>query len=570
MIILGIGNLHHDPAACLLVDGKLIAAAEEERFSRNKHAFGEYPLNAIRFCLDQAGLKISDVQAVAHPSSADAYERHKWNYFFRSILSRPSQALKAVLKSDSRKKNFLETPRKVLAAAGADPSVPLHSIEHHIAHAASAFYFSGFPDSAFITMDGSGEFTATMLGYFDRQGKIHVLKEFIVPDSLGFFYATMTDYLGFEHDDGEYKVMGMAPYGDPSKFSVDELIRYENKKYRVNDDYIYAVRRNRYQPDKWFSKAMVDRFGPPREGDALSEPYIHIAAATQKKLEDITLKLVDDYLKDALAACGGRLSFAGGCALNVKLNQRLIAHPGVSELWVQPASSDAGLPLGAAALVAREAGDTIQPMRHAYYGPEYSAAEIEAALKKTPYSFRREASITDAASTLLDKGNIVAWFQGRMEWGPRALGNRSILGNPTVKGTADRINEIIKFRENWRPFCPSVLEEHGLKVLDTKHDSPFMTFCFNVRDEWKSRVPEIVHVDGTARPQYVSREHNPRFHELISKFHAKTGVPLLINTSLNRRGEPMICSPEDALKMFEGSGLQYLAIGDFLVSKQAI
>ncbi|MBU3758826.1 MAG: carbamoyltransferase [Candidatus Omnitrophica bacterium] len=570
MIILGIGNLHHDPAACLLVDGKLVAASEEERFSRNKHAFGEYPLNAIRFCLEKAGLKPEDVQAAAHPSSPEAYDRHKWNYLRRSLFSRPSQALKAVIKADSRKKNFLETPRKVLKAAGFREDLPLHAIEHHAAHAASAFYFSGFPDAAFLTMDGSGEFTATMLGAFDRQGKMRMIREFIVPDSLGFFYATMTDYLGFEHDDGEYKVMGMAPYGDPSRFSVDDFIRYENKKYRVNDRYIYAVRRQRYQQDKWFSKAMVDRYGKPREGDALSEPYIHIAAATQKKLEDITLQLIDDYLGEALEASGGRLCFAGGCALNVKLNQRLIAHPAVKELWVQPASSDAGLPLGAAAMIAHGAGDKIEPMRHAYYGPEYSDAEIEAVLKKTSYPFRRETSITETASKLLHEGHIVGWFQGRMEWGPRALGNRSILGNPTVKGTADRINEIIKFRENWRPFCPSVLEECGREVLETEHDSPFMTFCFNVRENWKARVPEIVHVDGTARPQYVSREHNARFHELITRFREKSGVPLVINTSLNRRGEPMICSPEDALKMFEGSGLPYMAIGNFLVSKQAI
>ena len=570
MNVLGIGNLHHDPAACILVDGKLIAAAEEERFSRNKHATGEYPVNAIHFCLKQAGLQLSDIHTVAHPSSPAAYDRHKWGYFLRSFQSRPAQALKALVKSKSRNENFREVPRRVLRSAGIDPDkVQIHDVEHHVAHAASAFYFSGFPESAFITMDGSGEFTATMLGYFDKHGKIHVLKEFCVPDSLGFFYATMTDYLGFEHDDGEYKVMGIAPYGDPSKFNLDDLVSYKNKRYRVNDDYIYAIRRNRYQPEKWFSKAMVERFGPPREGDELNEPYIHIAAATQKKFEDITLRLIDDYLTEALEAAGGRLCFAGGCALNVKLNQRIIAHPLVSELWVQPASSDAGLPVGAAALVAHQAGDKIQPMEHAYYGPSYSAGEIEAVFSKSGHTFTREASITETASRLLDKGEIVAWFQGAMEWGPRALGNRSILGNPTVKGTADRINEIIKFRENWRPFCPSVLEEHADKILDSKHGSPFMTFCFNVREEWKAKVPEIVHVDGTARPQYVSRAHNPRFHELISKFYQHSGVPLVINTSLNRRGEPMVCSPADALRMLEGSGLKYLAIGDYLVTKKA-
>ncbi len=568
MIVLGIGNLHHDPAACILVDGKVVAAAEEERFNRRKHSTGEDPVQAVHFCLKQAGLKPSDIQAVAHPSSPAAYDRHKWEYFFRSFRKRPAQAFKAIVKCRPRMRNFTEIPRRTLSAAGIDPSsCPIHYIEHHVAHAASSFFFSGFPDAAFITMDGSGEFTATMLGYYGPDGRIHVLKEICVPDSMGFFYATMTDYLGFEHDDGEYKVMGMAPYGDPSRFNLDDIVSYRNRSHWVNDDYIYAVRRKRYDPTKWFSRKMVERFGPPREGDDLNEPYIHIAAATQKKLEDITVRLMEDYLTEPLQRFGGRLCFSGGCALNVKLNQALIRHPLVSRLWVQPASSDAGIPLGAAAMVAHAAGDRIEPMRHAYYGPDYTDEEIERVFRRSAYRISREKSITDAASRLLHKGQIVAWFQGRMEWGPRALGNRSILGNPTVRGTADRINEIIKFRENWRPFCPSILKEYGSEILDTTHDSPFMTFCFNVRDSWRSRIPEIVHVDGTARPQFVSKEQNPLYYELIQKFHALTGVPLVINTSLNRRGEPMVCSPEDALRMFDGSGLRYLAIGNYLISK---
>ncbi len=568
MIILGIGNTHHDPAACILVNGKLVAAAEEERFSRRKHASGEYPLNAIAFCLKEAGLQPSDIQAVAHPASPEAYDRHKWPYFFRSIFTRTGHAFKAVAKAKSRNQHFLEKPRDVLRKAGIDPEkVAIHNIEHHVAHAASAYYFSGYKGAAFMTMDGSGEFTATMLGFFDEQGKMHVLKEFIVPDSLGFFYATMTDYLGFEHDDGEYKVMGMAPYGDPSKYNLDELVSYSGKKYHVNDDYIYAVRRNRFHPDKWFSRKMVEKFGPSREGDALSEPYIHIAAATQKKFEEVSLKLVEDYLSEPLKQFGGRLVFSGGCALNVKLNQKLIEHPMVKELWVQPASNDGGLPIGAAAMVAHAAGDKIEPMEHAYYGPHYSNTDIERVFRATPYKVSLESNITETVSKLLHEGKIVGWFQGKMEWGPRALGNRSILGNPTVKGTADKINEIIKFRENWRPFCPSMLAEWGNKILETDHDSPFMTFCFTVRPEWRERVPEIVHVDHTARPQFVKKEHNPRYYDLIEKFYKLSGVPLLINTSLNRRGEPMICAPADALVMFAGSGLQYLAIGDYLISK---
>lgn len=569
MIVLGIGNTHHDPGACILADGKLIAAAEEERFSRHKHAPGEYPLQSIEFCLRESGLSPSDIQMVAHPASTEAYRRHQWPYFFRALRTRPAQALKAVTKSASRCRHFMEKPLEILQKAGFDPSaVPVRGIEHHVAHAASAFYYSGFKGAAFITMDGSGEFTATMLGYFDEEGKIQVIKEFIVPDSLGFFYATMTDFLGFEHDDGEYKVMGMAPYGDAAKVNLDALVSYQNKSYRVNDDYIYAVRRRRVHPDKWFSRKMVETFGPPREGDGLSEPYIHIAAATQKKFEDVALRLIEDYLAEPLKRFGGRLCFSGGCALNVKLNQRLIEHPMISELWVQPASNDGGLPIGAAALVAHQAGDKIQPMEHAYYGPYYSNAEIEKVFKPTGHRLSLESSITETASRLLHRGEIVAWFQGRMEWGPRALGNRSILGNPTIKGTADRINEIIKFRENWRPFCPSILEEWGRRVLDTVHDSPFMTFCFRVHSEWRSKVPEIVHVDQTARPQFVKKQHNPRYYDLIEKFHKLSGVPLVINTSLNRRGEPMVCSPADALVMFEGSGLKYLAIGDYLIEKR--
>ncbi|MBP9865411.1 MAG: carbamoyltransferase [Candidatus Omnitrophica bacterium] len=568
MNILGISNPHHDSSACLLVDGRLVAAAEEERFSRKKHASGAYPLQAIQYCLEEAGLKPSDIQVVAHGTSAEAYDRHKWAYFFRSLKSRPSYALKAIFKAGVRKKNWSKRLPDILSQAGIDSSkVQMYFVEHHVAHAASAFYFSGFSDAAFLTMDGSGEFTATMLGEFDIAGKVNIIKEFIVPDSLGFFYATMTDFLGFEHDDGEYKVMGMAPFGDPSRYNLDDLVSYKNRKYRVNDDYIYAVRRNRWHPDKWFSRKMVERFGPPRTNDDLLEPYIHIAAAVQKKFEDVSLALVDDYLSEALKKSGGRLCFSGGCALNVKLNQKLIDHPLVKELWVQPASSDAGLSLGAAAMAAHAAGERIEPMKHSYWGPQFSDREIERVFANSGHTFTREKSITDTVSQLLHKGEVVSWFQGRMEWGPRALGNRSILGNPVFKGTADRINEVIKFREQWRPFCPSILAEHGPAILETSHDSPFMTFCFTVKPEWRERIPEVVHVDKTARPQFVTREANPRYYELIEKFSKLSGVPVLINTSLNRRGEPMICSPEDALQMLRGSGLKYLAIGDYLVTK---
>lgn len=570
MIVLGVGTIFHDPAACILIDGKLIAAVEEERLIREKHAQGKHPVNAIHFCLKEAGLKPSDVDVVAYPWDPEVYDRYKWAYVRRTWRTRPTQAYKAIVKNAQRKRSDSVTPRDVLRGAGIDPDkVKVHYIEHHIAHAASAFYYSGFPEAAVLSIDGAGEFPATMLGDTEN-GNIRILKEICFPDSLGFFYSTLTDYLGFRRMDGEYKLMGMAPYGDPARFNFDDIIWYEDKKktYRVNDDYVWAVRANRYERNSWYSKQMVRRFGPPRTGDGLSEPYIHIAAVTQKKLEDISLRLMEDHLSDALKRSGGRLCFSGGCALNVKLNQKLIEHPLVKELWVQPASSDAGGALGAAAVVAHEAGDRIAPMKHVYYGPEYSESEILSVFQFASHHLAKERSITDCVSDLIAKGEIVAWFQGRMEWGPRALGNRSILSHPAVKGTADKINEIIKFRERWRPFCPSILYEHASKVLDTTHDSPFMTFSFRVREEWRDRIPEVVHVDDSVRPQFVRREQNAIYYELIGKFHKKTGIPILMNTSLNRRGEPMVCSPADALKMFEGSALKYLAIGDYLVTKR--
>lgn len=567
MKILGIGTIYHDPAACILIDGKVVAAAEEERFSRNKHAQGEYPVQAIAYCLREAGLQPGDIDRVAHPCSPDSYDRNKWKFLRRSLWARPAQALKAITKARAHRRSFLETPREAMRRAGLDPErVPIHYVDHHLAHAASAYYFSGFDRAAYMTVDGAGELTATTLGYAEA-GRLEMTREILFPDSLGFFYSTVTDFLGFEHMDGEYKLMGMAPFGDASRIDLSALIQYRKGSYRVNDDYCYAVRRKRYEKDKWYSKKFVERFGQPRTGDELSEPYIHIAAAAQAKLEEITLRLVEDHLAEALKRSGGRLCFSGGCALNVKLNQKLIEHPLVSELWVQPASSDAGIPLGAAALVATENGDSVEPMTHAYYGPSFDEAECLAAFRGTQHRVQKVNSITSEVSRLLAEGRVVAWFQGRMEWGPRALGNRSILGNPTVRGTADRINEIIKFRETWRPFCPSILEERAFEVLDTEHGSPFMTFSFPVRETWKHRIPEVVHVDGTARPQFVSRKENPRFHELLRAFEKRTGVPLLINTSLNRRGEPLVCSPQDALRMFEGSGLEYLAIGDTLITK---
>ncbi|OIO35440.1 MAG: hypothetical protein AUJ74_06165 [Candidatus Omnitrophica bacterium CG1_02_44_16] len=505
MKILGLAApFGNNASAALLIDGKIVTAAEEDRFTREKHAPGQCPANAVRFCLETAGIKPSEVDIVA-------------------CLS---QGQKTLVNNTLSECNFSIEKTKI------------ERVEHPIAHIASSFYFSGFKEAAILLLDGCEENISIFLG--SARGKeINRIKKITAPDSLGDFYAAATGYLGFKREDGGYEAMGMAPYGDPKKINFDHTDSYEK---------------------------LLAKFGPKRTGDKLSEPYIHIAAAAQAKLEEITLRLIDSCLLDELKR-HGTLCFAGSYALNISLNRKLLEHPYIKNIWVQPAANDAGASLGAAAYAAAKFNENIEPMEHVYLGPGFSDKEIEKAIKVSGFTFEKPPDICQRAAELLAQGKIVGWFQGRMEWGPRALGNRSILGNPSVKGTNDKINAIIKFREKWRPFCPSILEEYAQDILGSKHPSPFMTLSFNVTPQWKNRIPEAVHVDGTARPQVVSKNINPKFYSLIKDFHKKTGIPVVINTSLNRRGEPMVCAPKDALTLFKETGLENLAIGDFLVTK---
>jgi carbamoyltransferase len=466
-----------------------------------------------------------------------------------------------------RERRRLLKLRETLRALSIDPErVEVDYVEHHLAHAASAYHFSGFDESAIVTFDGMGEVTSSMfaLGSGSRIDKIYEIQK---PDSLGLFYSSMTDYLGFEVADGEYKLMGMAPYGDPSGVDLSGIVEVRDGDMRLDLDYVWSDRTKRW-PGRKFGRKLVERLGPPREGDSADEPYIHVAAATQRMFEDTALALIDHHLGAHLERVRS-LCFAGGCALNVSLNRRLIEHPRIDRLFVAPGSADSGLALGAAGYAAARRGAQVRPMRHAYCGPEFSGEAIAKELDSLRIAYRRVPDPVTEAADLIARGEIVAWFQGRMEWGPRALGNRSILGHPGRPGTADDINERIKYRERWRPFCPSILEEHSAEILGSKHPAPFMTYAFQVTPEWRERIREVVHVDGSLRPQVVSAAANPRFHTLITEFHRRTGLPCVINTSLNRRGEPMICTPRDALNMFYGSGLEHLFLEDVYVCKRA-
>lgn len=574
LVVLGLsGALGHDPSAALYIDGRLVAAAEEERFVRDKHAKNQMPREAAKFCLRQAGIAAADVDVVAIPLAPISLARpHRWHYARRYWYA-PDRGLDAIFNGNRRYRRYRNRILGLLAELGIDSNaIELDSVEHHLAHASSAYHCSGFEEkTAIMGIDGKGEYATTFFGYGENR-QIHKIKEFIDPDSLSGLYGAITEYLGFEMLDGEYKVMGMAPYGDPGRYDFSRLASFENGELRIDTRYANVIGLRRHK-DKgkgyYFSDKLIDWLGPRREGDIADEPYIHYAASIQALFEKLALQMMDFYLGDIIRETG-KLAFAGGGALNVKLNQKIIARDEVKELFVQPASGDSGTAIGAAAYASEQRGVPVEKMEHVYLGPAYSSAEIICACSQHPEQpqWRKLDKVPEETAALLAAGNPVAWFQGRMEFGPRALGGRSILGCPSSPGVADRINEQIKFRERWRPFCPSMLSRVAPLMFKIDHPSPYMTFTFEVNEEWKTRVPEVVHEDGTARAQTLQPGLNNVYYALLEEMEKHTGNAVVLNTSLNRRGEAMVCSPADALEMFFGSDLEYLVMEDILVVKQ--
>ncbi|RDH42463.1 carbamoyltransferase [Zooshikella ganghwensis] len=573
LTVLGLsGALGHDPSAAIYVDGKLVAAVEEERFLRDKHAKNKMPIESTKFCLAQAGITPRDIDVVAVPYAPISLATPaRWHYAKRYWYA-PDRSLDALFNGNRRYRRYVGRIREMLESLGFDwNKIEFEPVEHHLAHASSAYHLSGFKEkTAIMGIDGKGEYATTFFGYGEN-GKIHKIKEFYDPDSLGGLYGAITEYLGFDMLDGEYKVMGMAPYGDPDKYDLSRLIKFDGKNFEVNTDYANVIGLRRYKEKGrgfYFSPKLIDWLGPRRKGDMADDPYIHYAAAMQKLYEDVSLKLMDYYLGDIIKETG-LIAFSGGGALNVKLNQKIIARPEVKELFVQPASGDAGTAVGAASYVVEKRGIKVEKMEHVYLGPSFNNEQVIEACEQHAEKpkFLQIDNVPQRIAKILSEGNPVAWFQGRMEFGPRALGHRSILGCPSFKGIADRINEQIKFRERWRPFCPSMLDRVATEMFKVDHPAPFMTFTFEVNEEWKERVPEVVHEDGTSRGQAVKQEFNPRYYALLEEMEKRTGNGVVLNTSLNRRGEPVVCTPTDALNMFFGSDLQYLIMEDILVVK---
>ena len=571
MYTLGLNAVFHDSAACLIKDGQLIAAAEEERFTGIKHGkrpipFSTYelPFHAIDYCLKKAGIHLRDVDHVAY--SFDPYlllgneagkafieiplepgmkaEPSKWTspwdpLFLSSIVNAPGQLVDGY--PHHLQPRFKGTKRN---------DFQWHFVEHHIAHAASAYYPSPFTNAAVLTLDGRGEIATTTYNV-GKGNELIRIGQVDMPHSLGLLYERVTSYLGFLHSSDEYKVMALASYGKPV-FVNDfrEMIQLQgNGQYTITDE------------------RLEERFGPTRlKNDPFTEHHFNIAHSLQNVLEETTLELMHWLYEETGEE---NLCMAGGVALNCVLNARIRDKGPFKNVWVQPAAGDAGTALGAAAWIDAQEGkqqSIKHTMHHAYYGPDYSDEEIEKFLQWAKVPYRKLKNIAEETADILLQDKIIGWFQGRMEFGPRALGSRSILASPINASMQTRLNEV-KDREDFRPVAPAVLEERAAEWFEDAESSPFMLFVYNVKEDKAGKIPAVRHVDGTARIQTVNKQQHDKYYDLLKAFEQKSGVPVLVNTSFNTLGKPIVCTPRDAVECFWSSPFDALVIGSYVVEK---
>jgi carbamoyltransferase len=572
MYTLGINAAFHDPAACLVKDGQVLSAAEEERFTHIKHgkrpvpfSTWELPFHAIDFCLREAGIGLTEVDHVAYsfdpfvllgqqrddamislpmrPAAQKTEDdwQSPWDpLFLNSIVNAPGQL------ADGAPHHL----RERFLGARHDGPYRWHYVKHHLAHAASAFHASPYRHAAVMTLDGRGERATTSYG-IGQENELEIIGQVNMPHSLGLLYEQVTSYLGFLHSSDEYKVMALASFGKPRyRKDFEEIVRVgENGQYTIG------------------ATNLGDRFGPPRRrGGPIEQRHYDIAHSLQVVLEDTVVDLAR-WLHDASKAdC---LCLAGGVALNCVMNARLRDRAPFKGVWVQPAAGDAGTALGAALWVdgrERGASQRTYQMTHAFLGPNYAEADIEDFLRWSKLPHRRLTDVASETADILVQDKVIGWFQGRMEFGPRALGGRSILASPRSSSMQAKLNEI-KDREDFRPVAPVVLEEEAANWFENCQMAPFMLFIFDVRPDKADLIPAVRHVDGTARVQTINREQNPAYYDLLRAFFQRTGVPVLVNTSFNTRGEPVVCSPRDAIESFWTSPLDALVIGPFLLEK---
>ncbi len=593
MHILGISAFYHDSAAAIVADGHIAAAAQEERFTRKKHDSG-FPTEAVKYCLETTGKSLADIDHIVfYDKPFLKFERLLETYlsFAPKGFASFRMAMPIWLREKLFQKSLLGNELRKIDPAWKDPAKLLFA-EHHLSHAASAFFPSPFEEAVVLTMDGVGEWATTSVG-IGRGNSLSIDREIHFPHSLGLLYSAFTYYTGFKVNSGEYKLMGLAPYGEPrfAQLIRDTLIDVkEDGSFRLNLDYFdYCTGLT------MTNQRFADLFGGParRADQLLTQREMDIAASIQLVLEEVVLALTRSLAREHGIA---NLCLAGGVALNCVANGKLLRDGAFSNIWVQPAAGDAGGALGAALTAYHGlAGGARTPLRGdamqgAYVGPSYDQPDIEKRLKAAGAVFDvfDDATLLATTADALVAGKAVGWHQGRMEFGPRALGNRSILGDPRSPSMQSVLNLKVKFRESFRPFAPSVLREDVAQWFEIDSDSPYMLMVADVvRDRRKvmtaeqqklfgidklniprSDIPAVTHVDYSARIQTVSAETNPRYHALISAFKERTGCPVLVNTSFNVRGEPLVCTPEDAFRCFMGTGIEVLVVGNCYLRKE--
>jgi len=574
MLILGLNMFHADASAAIVKDGEVVFAIAEERLNRRKH-FGGFPALAIQACLDYAGATIYDIDHVAIGQDSDANLAKKVQY----ALSNPSRILNFI-KMRQRKESMRDLRTLIVQALDADPSrlrFAEHHLEHHIAHIASAFYCSPWEKAAGFSYDGSGDFVSTMTARCEGT-EIEVLDRVYLPHSLGSFYTMICDFIGYRKYGDEGKVMGLAPYGkDTYCEQISQLVTSKNGSFRVDLDYFQPLGSNQGMQVKedgtvelarHFSDRMVELFGTPREPySEITQRDMDLAFAMQHVFEEVFFELLNALHR---LVPSENIVMAGGCALNSVANGKLFDRTAFRQTWIQPAAGDEGLAIGAALHTYHSV--LKQPrkfvMKNSYLGPEYSDAQIETCLNAAGLKCRKleRQPMLDATAEQIAAGNIVGWFQGRTEWGPRALGNRSIVAHPGLPTMKDTLNARIKQREWFRPFAPSILADRQSEYFEHDHPSPFMLHVYKIRPENRAELCAVNHVDDTGRLQTVTREENPLYYDLISAFEKKTGIPVILNTSFNEN-EPIVCKPEEAIDCFQRTKMDVLAIGSYLVLK---
>ncbi len=580
MIVLGINAYHGDSSACLLKDGRLVAAAEEERFRRIKHWAG-FPSEAVRYCLAEVGASLADVAHVAVNSDPQA---HLWRKAWFALTHRPDPRLILNRLANRRRRLSIE---EALGAAFPAPAFAgrVHFVEHHLAHLASAFLVSPFTEAVAVSVDGFGDFASAAWG-LGRGAAVDVTGRVYFPHSLGIFYQAMTQYLGFPHYGDEYKVMGLAPYGEPRYLDkLRGIVQLQDDgSFRLNLDYFrHAREKVEYTWDNGapavgtlFTHALEELFGPARHQDEPLAPHHRdLARSVQAMYEEAFFHLLNTlHRRYAVPA----LALAGGCAMNSVANGKVYRQTPYRHVYVQSAAGDAGGAIGAAMATWHRVNgaDRGEPMAHAYWGPQFSDNEIGQLLQERRgqilaqgcqiTQINDEGELCRRTAQAVADGRVVGWFQGRMEWGPRALGNRSIVCDPRRADMKDILNLKIKRRESFRPFAPSILREAVPAWFETDDDVPFMMQVFQIREEKRPLIPAVTHVDGSGRLQTVDRSTNGRYYRLIEAFDRLTGVPMVLNTSFNEN-EPVVCRPVEALDCFLRTKMDVLVLGGWVIDR---